>query len=36
VHPQGTTPALGGRGTLSGAHDDTGILFLSVYGDWRL
>ena len=30
------SPALGGRGNLSGAYADTGILFLAVHGDWRL
>jgi hypothetical protein len=36
VHPQGTTPVPGGRGTLSGACADTGIFFLTIHGDWRL
>jgi long-subunit fatty acid transport protein len=33
---QGSAPvALGGRGNLIGAYDNTGTLVMSVYGNWK-
>jgi long-chain fatty acid transport protein len=36
VNIQGTPPNLGGRGSLSGSYDNTGILFLAAHFDWKL
>ena len=35
VNLQGTSPALGGRGSLVGSYDGVGVLFLAAYGNWK-
>jgi long-chain fatty acid transport protein len=35
VNLQGSSPALGGRGSLVGSYDGVGVLFLAAYGNWK-